>query len=125
MKALGIAMKLTLQGQNQLVYPQTSVFAMVVVVCVLTQMNYLNKVPALMLFESALSDRFNTSLETAVYDWHWHWHYSVLSIFRFSEASLIIRHSVNLIISCNHKNKIPVRYIASCKNILGTQIFSH
>ena len=43
-KALGIALKLTLQGQNQLIYPQTSVFAMVVFTCVLTQMNYLNKV---------------------------------------------------------------------------------
>ncbi|KAH9552709.1 hypothetical protein CY35_09G080000 [Sphagnum magellanicum] len=42
-KALGIALKLTFQGQNQLIYPQTSVFAMVVVTCVLTQMNYLNK----------------------------------------------------------------------------------
>jgi hypothetical protein len=43
-KALGIALKLTFQGQNQLIYPQTSVFAMVVITCVLTQMNYLNKV---------------------------------------------------------------------------------
>lgn len=43
-KALGIALKLTFQGDNQLVYPQTSVFAMVVITCVLTQMNYLNKV---------------------------------------------------------------------------------
>lgn len=43
-KALGIAMKLTLQGQNQFIYPQTSVFAMIVLICVLTQMNYLNKV---------------------------------------------------------------------------------
>lgn len=45
MKALGIAMKLTLQGQNQLIYPETSVFAIIVLICVLTQMNYLNKVP--------------------------------------------------------------------------------
>ncbi|KAL0387219.1 UNVERIFIED_CONTAM: putative magnesium transporter NIPA4 [Sesamum radiatum] len=42
-KALGIALKLTLSGMNQLTYPQTWVFAMVVIVCVLTQMNYLNK----------------------------------------------------------------------------------
>jgi uncharacterized membrane protein len=56
-KALGIAMKLTLQGQNQLVYPQTSVFAMVVLICVLTQMNYLNK---------AL-DTFNTAIVSPIY----------------------------------------------------------
>lgn len=43
-KALGIALKLTFAGMNQLIYPQTWVFAMVVLVCVLTQMNYLNKV---------------------------------------------------------------------------------
>lgn len=50
MKALGIAMKLTLQGQNQLIYPQTSVFAMVVIICILTQMNYLNKVLSWMFY---------------------------------------------------------------------------
>lgn len=43
-KALGIALKLTLSGMNQLVYPQTWVFTFVVITCVLTQMNYLNKV---------------------------------------------------------------------------------
>ncbi|KAG0582541.1 hypothetical protein M758_3G067100 [Ceratodon purpureus] len=56
-KALGIAMKLTLQGQNQLIYPQTSVFALVVVICILTQMNYLNK---------AL-DTFNTAIVSPIY----------------------------------------------------------
>lgn len=43
-KAIGIALKLTLSGMNQLIYPQTWVFTVVVVACVLTQMNYLNKV---------------------------------------------------------------------------------
>ena len=43
-KALGIALKLTFSGMNQLVYPQTWVFTTVVVSCVITQMNYLNKV---------------------------------------------------------------------------------
>jgi hypothetical protein len=43
-KALGIALMLTFSGDNQLFYPETSVFAIIVVVCVLTQMNYLNKV---------------------------------------------------------------------------------
>ncbi|CAM6126564.1 unnamed protein product [Calypogeia fissa] len=56
-KALGIALKLTFQGDNQLLYPQTSVFAMVVVTCVLTQMNYLNK---------AL-DTFNTAVVSPIY----------------------------------------------------------
>ena len=45
-KALGIALKLTLSGMNQLVYPQTWFFTLVVMVCVITQMNYLNKVIA-------------------------------------------------------------------------------
>ena len=43
-KALGIAMKLTLSGVNQLVYPQTWIFAILVATFLLTQMNYLNKV---------------------------------------------------------------------------------
>ncbi|GMN26717.1 hypothetical protein TIFTF001_001399 [Ficus carica] len=42
-KALGIALKLTLSGTNQLIYPQTWAFTLVVITCVLTQMNYLNK----------------------------------------------------------------------------------
>lgn len=43
-KAVGIALKLTFEGMNQLIYPQTWAFALVVCVCVVTQMNYLNKV---------------------------------------------------------------------------------
>ncbi|KAJ8431443.1 hypothetical protein Cgig2_014936 [Carnegiea gigantea] len=42
-KALGIALKLTFSGVNQLIYPQTWVFALCVISCILTQMNYLNK----------------------------------------------------------------------------------
>ncbi|KAF3783201.1 putative magnesium transporter [Nymphaea thermarum] len=42
-KALGIALKLTFSGTNQLMYPQTWTFTLVVAVCVVTQMNYLNK----------------------------------------------------------------------------------
>ncbi|KAG8368827.1 hypothetical protein BUALT_Bualt15G0087300 [Buddleja alternifolia] len=56
-KALGIALKLTLSGMNQLTYPQTWVFAMVVIICILTQMNYLNK---------AL-DTFNTAVVSPIY----------------------------------------------------------
>lgn len=56
-KALGIALKLTFSGQNQLIYPQTWAFSIVVVTCILTQMNYLNK---------AL-DTFNTAVVSPIY----------------------------------------------------------
>ncbi|XP_047315069.1 probable magnesium transporter NIPA4 [Impatiens glandulifera] len=56
-KALGIALKLTLSGTNQLLYPQTWVFAIIVATCVITQMNYLNK---------AL-DTFNTAVVSPIY----------------------------------------------------------
>lgn len=56
-KALGIALKLTFSGVNQLIYPQTWVFALCVISCILTQMNYLNK---------AL-DTFNTAVVSPIY----------------------------------------------------------
>lgn len=56
-KALGIALKLTFSGMNQLTYPQTWAFAMVVIICVIIQMNYLNK---------AL-DTFNTAVVSPTY----------------------------------------------------------
>ncbi|KAM0891292.1 hypothetical protein ACQ4PT_026512 [Festuca glaucescens] len=56
-KALGIALKLTFSGMNQLVYPQTWVFVLVVIACIVTQMNYLNK---------AL-DTFNTAVVSPIY----------------------------------------------------------
>ncbi|XP_077241452.1 putative magnesium transporter NIPA4 [Tasmannia lanceolata] len=56
-KALGIALKLTFSGMNQLIYPQTWAFAIVVAICVITQMNYLNK---------AL-DTFNTAVVSPIY----------------------------------------------------------
>lgn len=43
-KALGTSLKLTFEGMNQLIYPETWFFMFVVVTCVLIQMNYLNKV---------------------------------------------------------------------------------
>lgn len=43
-KAIGIALKLTLSGMNQLVFPQTWAFTFIVLLCIITQMNYLNKV---------------------------------------------------------------------------------
>ena len=42
-KGFGIALKLTLGGNNQFSHPSTYVFAIVVIVCILTQMNYFNK----------------------------------------------------------------------------------
>ena len=56
-KALGIALKLTFQGLNQLGDPDTWLCALVVCVCVVTQMNYLNR---------AL-DVFNAAVVTPVY----------------------------------------------------------
>ncbi|KAG0470956.1 hypothetical protein HPP92_015502 [Vanilla planifolia] len=56
-KALGIALKLTFSGMNQLVYPETGTFTIMVAICVITQMNYLNK---------AL-DTFNTAVVSPIY----------------------------------------------------------
>jgi magnesium transporter len=42
-KAFGIALKLTFNGNNQFVYPSTYVFMIVTAVCIMTQMNYFNK----------------------------------------------------------------------------------
>ncbi|KAJ3681474.1 hypothetical protein LUZ60_015963 [Juncus effusus] len=56
-KALGIALKLTFSGMNQLIYPQTWIFSLIVATCVITQMNYLNK---------AL-DTFNTAVVSPIY----------------------------------------------------------
>ncbi|KAI9831022.1 MAG: hypothetical protein M1819_005260 [Sarea resinae] len=56
-KGFGIALKLTFAGNNQLTHPSTYVFAIVVIFCILTQMNYFNK---------ALS-QFPTSLVNPLY----------------------------------------------------------
>ncbi|RZB51314.1 putative magnesium transporter NIPA4 [Glycine soja] len=56
-KALGIVIKLTMSGMNQLIYPQTWAFSLVVIVCVLTQMNYLNKAV----------DTFNAAVVSPIY----------------------------------------------------------
>lgn len=56
-KALGIAIKLTFEGENQFFYCETWLFVMVVVTCILTQMVYLNK---------AL-DTFNTAIVSPIY----------------------------------------------------------
>lgn len=56
-KAFGIALKLTLGGNNQFTHVSTYLFVIVVVVCILTQMNYFNK---------AL-DQFDTSIVNPLY----------------------------------------------------------
>ncbi|KAI4373652.1 hypothetical protein MLD38_011757 [Melastoma candidum] len=56
-KALGTSLKLTFEGNNQLIYPETWFFFLVVMTCVITQMNYLNK---------AL-DTFNTVVVSPIY----------------------------------------------------------
>ncbi|KAH9696871.1 putative magnesium transporter NIPA6 [Citrus sinensis] len=56
-KAIGIAIKLTLDGISQIAYPQTWFFLTVAAVCVVTQLNYLNK---------AL-DTFNAAIVSPVY----------------------------------------------------------
>uniref|UniRef100_A0A2P2JCP3 Probable magnesium transporter n=2 Tax=Rhizophora mucronata TaxID=61149 RepID=A0A2P2JCP3_RHIMU len=56
-KALGTALKLTFEGNNQLLYPETWFFMLVVATCIITQMNYLNK---------AL-DTFNTAVVSPIY----------------------------------------------------------
>jgi drug/metabolite transporter (DMT)-like permease len=56
-KALGVALKLTARGNNQLTSAPTYVFLLVLILCLLTQMNYLNK---------AL-DLFNTAVVSPIY----------------------------------------------------------
>ncbi|KAG5371942.1 putative magnesium transporter NIPA1 [Yarrowia sp. C11] len=56
-KAFGIALKLTLEGNNQFTHASTYLFLMVVAVCILTQMNYFNK---------AL-DQFDTNIVNPLY----------------------------------------------------------
>lgn len=51
-KGIGLAIKMTFRGQNQFTSASTYVFVVMVVVCILTQMNYFNK---------ALS-QFNTNM---------------------------------------------------------------
>ncbi|KAG8388955.1 hypothetical protein BUALT_Bualt02G0179100 [Buddleja alternifolia] len=63
-KALGTSLKLTFEGKNQLIYPETWLFMFVVATCVITQMNYLNK--ASMTFTQAL-DTFNTAIVSPIY----------------------------------------------------------
>ncbi|KAL2342871.1 hypothetical protein Fmac_004156 [Flemingia macrophylla] len=56
-KAIGIAIKLTLEGANQVFYFQTWIFTMVAITCIIVQLNYLNM---------AL-DNFNTTVVSPIY----------------------------------------------------------
>ncbi|CAO1629181.1 unnamed protein product [Parajaminaea phylloscopi] len=56
-KGFGVALKLTFDGNNQFTHPSTYCFAIVVAVCILVQMNYLNK---------AL-DQFSTNIVNPIY----------------------------------------------------------
>ncbi|KAJ1405011.1 Magnesium transporter NIPA [Sesbania bispinosa] len=56
-KAIGIAIKLTLEGANQFFYLQTWIFTMVAITCIIVQLNYLNM---------AL-DNFNTAVVSPIY----------------------------------------------------------
>lgn len=56
-KAIGIAIKLTLEGINQITYPQTWFFFTVAAICVITQLNYLNK----------SLDTFNAAIVSPIY----------------------------------------------------------
>lgn len=56
-KAFGIALKLTLAGNNQLTHASTYIFGIVVVFCIMIQMNYFNK---------AL-DTFSTNVVNPIY----------------------------------------------------------
>ncbi|ESW31894.1 hypothetical protein PHAVU_002G277100 [Phaseolus vulgaris] len=56
-KAIGIAIKLTIEGSNQAFYFQTWIFVMVLLTCVMVQLNYLNM---------AL-DNFNTAVVSPIY----------------------------------------------------------
>ncbi|XP_022875931.1 probable magnesium transporter NIPA6 isoform X3 [Olea europaea var. sylvestris] len=56
-KAVGIAIRLTIEGSSQVAHFQTWVFVMVAASCIITQLNYLNK---------AL-DTFNTAVVSPIY----------------------------------------------------------
>ncbi|XP_071724780.1 probable magnesium transporter NIPA6 [Rutidosis leptorrhynchoides] len=56
-KAIGIAIKLTIEGTDQAIYYQTWIFAMVAITCIILQLNYLNM---------AL-DTFNTAVVSPIY----------------------------------------------------------
>lgn len=61
-KAIGIAVKLTLEGISQIAYPQTWLFVTVAVVCVIAQLNYLNKVSTMCILLDLVIHIFDVSV---------------------------------------------------------------
>ncbi|KAK6925551.1 Magnesium transporter NIPA [Dillenia turbinata] len=69
-KALGTSLKLTFEGTNQLIYPETWFFTLVVIICVVTQMNYLNKDDTYNYYFTTkfqALDTFNTAVVSPIY----------------------------------------------------------
>ena len=64
-KAIGIAIKLTLEGVSQIAYPQTWFFLTVAIICVVTQLNYLNKVSIALLILAPSSRTIVTGIYVA------------------------------------------------------------
>ncbi|XP_020960777.1 probable magnesium transporter NIPA4 isoform X2 [Arachis ipaensis] len=77
-KAIGIAIKLTLEGVNQLVYYQTWIFLMVAISCIITQLNYLNM---------AL-DTFNTAVVSPIY-------YALFTSFTILASAIMFKVSIH------------------------------
>ncbi|CAA7396810.1 unnamed protein product [Spirodela intermedia] len=73
-KAVGIAIKLTVEGVNQVGYLQTWVFFMVAITCIVIQLNYLNM---------AL-DTFNTALVSPIY-------YAMFTTFTILASAIMFR----------------------------------
>ncbi|GAB4855317.1 hypothetical protein Ancab_023936 [Ancistrocladus abbreviatus] len=73
-KAVGIAIELTLEGANQAKYFQTWVFAMVAVTCIIIQLNYLNM---------AL-DTFNTAVVSPIY-------YALFTLFTIFASAIMFK----------------------------------
>ncbi|RDY07437.1 putative magnesium transporter NIPA6 [Mucuna pruriens] len=66
-KAIGIAIKLTLDGISQIAYPQTWFFLTVATICVITQLNYLNRFHGGKASLSFALDTFNATIVSPVY----------------------------------------------------------
>ncbi|XVF00100.1 hypothetical protein REPUB_Repub03eG0256300 [Reevesia pubescens] len=82
-KAIGIAIKLTLEGTNQAKYFQTWIFAMVAITCIITQLNYLNM---------AL-DTFNTTIVSPIY-------YALFTSFTILASAIMFKVSSSPMYTC-------------------------
>jgi len=64
-KGLGIALKMTFRGDNQFTHASTYVFLIMVIVCILTQMNYFNKALSQFSTNMYVSHTLNRTLKLA------------------------------------------------------------